>query len=99
MVGLQFFLVRKDVEYYTLVVEGVKEDILVNLLLYFKEVRFIKTESIDYKFKSRYKGNRQIENGVIRGCWYTQDLRTMGKFSKPIEYETDPRWGESLECA
>lgn len=103
MTGLHFFLVRRynDAEYYTIVIEGMLEEVRNNLYKYFHEVRFIKSESLDYEKAQQYKGNRKLGNSIIRGCWFTQELRTMGKFCKPIKAEPDYRylWEGSDECA
>lgn len=103
MTGLHFFLVRRDNDaaYYTVVVEGMLEEVRNNLFKYFHEVRFIKSEHLDCETAQQYKGNRKLGNGLIRGCWFTQELRTMGKFCKPIKAEPDPRYQSDVrdECA
>lgn len=89
-----------DASYYTVVIEGMLEEVHDNLFKYFAEVRFIKSESLDYK-ANNFKGNRKLGNCIIRGCWYTQELRPMSKFSKPITADIDPRyeWEGCDECA
>ena len=89
---LFLFLVRDCADYYTLVVEGDKEQAAEVLRSYFPEVRFVKSETITDKEMRKYEGKRTLDGIIIRGCWFTRQLRTFSKYSKPIEADFDPRY-------
>ncbi len=73
--GLHFFVVRMphEVERYSVVVEDERKAAEENLKRYFADVRYIKSESSDFKDRYRFKGKRKLGNGFIRGCYFTSD--------------------------
>ncbi len=91
MRNLSFFLVREAADYFTVVVEGDKGAALEALQCYFPEVRFLRSERTDDKGMRKYTGDRPIGECIIRGCWFTRELRPFSTYSKPIEAEFDPR--------
>lgn len=70
-IGLQFFLGRDKGECYTVVVEDTVENAYTSLLDWFDDVKYLRSEALDSKEASKYKGNRKLNGGVIRGCWFT----------------------------
>lgn len=92
MRDLFLFLVRDCADYFTVVVEGDREKAAETLRSYFSEVRFIKKEKITDREMRKYEGNRVIGECIIRGCWFTRQLRPFSTYSKPIEAELDPRY-------
>lgn len=86
-VGLHFFLGRYGSECYTVVVEDTVEDALYGLSGWFDDVKYLKSESLDCKDRTKYKGNRKLNGGIIRGCWFTCLFST--KRSKPPVDEKD----------
>lgn len=89
---LFLFLVRDVADYYTVVIEGDREKAAEILRSYYPEVRYIKKEKLTDKEMRKYEGNRVIGDCIIRGCWFTRQLRTFSKYSKPIEADYDPRY-------
>ena len=89
---LFLFLVRDVADYYTVVIEGDKEKAAETLRSYFPEVRYIKKEKITDREMRKYEGNRVLGECIIRGCWFTRQLKTFSTYSKPIEADFDPRY-------
>lgn len=71
---LNFFLCRKATEYYTVVVEGEREEAYANLAEFFPEVRYVKDEALDAADRTRYMGDRPLGNCTIRGCYFSCDF-------------------------
>lgn len=71
MTGLQFFLVRDGSECYTVVVEDSVEAAQENLAPWFNDVKYLKSEPLNCKDRTKYKGTRKLGDGIIRGCWFS----------------------------
>ena len=88
---ITFFLIRQAADYYTVVLEGDREKAAEALRSYFPEVRFLRSERTDDSGMRKYTGDRPIGECIIRGCWFTRELRPFSTYSKPIEGDFDPR--------
>lgn len=70
---MHFFRVRMS-DYYTVAVEGLKEQAMTVLKKHFPEVTYIRSEKLDSKAAKRCCGNRHLDGVIIRGCFFTGAL-------------------------